>query len=78
MVDPSLMLLEKDKWPAAVPKARVNVEDDLEWIRIVTEMFQRNLLFGLEEMEVFHADGHPVFNGAFGFEKKRKPECRRV
>ena len=69
VADPTLMLLDKDKWPSVAPKAKVNVENDTEWIKIVTAMFQRRLLFGLEEMEVFHVEGCPIFNGAFGFEQ---------
>ena len=78
MTDPSRMLLDEDKWPTITPKAKVNVKDDLEWIKIVTAMFKRKLLFGLEEFEVFHAHGQPIFNGAFGFEKKGKPNAGEI
>ena len=71
--DPEKVLIDRDKWPAVPLHAKANVEPQEEWELIAGAMYERNMVGGMEEKDVFHVNGHPVFIGGFGFEKKGKP-----
>ena len=70
LLDPSLLRLPEDAVADPLPKAKVLVESQDEWEKIVAELCRR----GIAELEipaetVAHR-GKPVYNGAFGVHKK--------
>ena len=72
LLDPKKCLLDEMDWPVEPAKARVWVASDSEWVRICRGAAERGLFAFLQEEDVFHAGGRPVFNGLFGVPKKGK------
>ena len=70
LLDPRRALLPRESWPRPVPKGKV-FADDHEWSKIVRYCVELGVFGLLKREEVFHVDGEPLLNGAFGVSKNK-------
>ena len=69
---PDEALLPADRWPAKIPKARIQCTYR-EWCRVAQFMHELGILRAIDEAEILHVKGVPVLNGAFAVLKKGQP-----
>ncbi|CAE7938375.1 unnamed protein product, partial [Symbiodinium necroappetens] len=69
---PEEALLPPDRWPAKIPKARIQCTYR-EWCRVAQFMHELGILRAIDEAEILHVAGMPVLNGAFAVLKKGQP-----
>ena len=70
LLDPSLLRLPEDAVADPLPKAKVLVESQDEWEKIVAELCFRGIAEPEIPAETVTHRGKPVYNGAFGVHKK--------
>ena len=78
--DPQHTLLPRSAWPKCAGTAKVWVQDEAEWVKIIRGMAANNLVDFLRPGERFFWGGSPLRIGSFGVTKKGKkiPDGRPV
>ena len=69
--DPSLILRGQTVGTGPLPKARV-LCTQAEWVKIGRALLQKGLVRTLSKEQLFHVQGQPLLNGAFGVTKPGK------